>query len=92
MVGLKKDQKEKKMCLIFNNYFECLKKKKILRSQQRFKNEEHNVYIEEINKIELSCDDNKRLMSYDGITKYPYGIGAGILCEQELLSKVSRKY
>ena len=33
-----------KRCLIFNNYFECLiEKKKILRSQQRFKSDEHNV-------------------------------------------------
>ena len=30
-------------------------------------------------------------MAYDGITTYPYGIGPGILCKQELLSKVSRK-
>ena len=26
-----------------------------------------------------------------GITTYPYEIGTGILCKQELLSKVSRK-
>ena len=31
-------------------------------------------------------------MSYDGITTYPYGIGVGILCKQELLSKLSRKF
>ena len=81
-----------KRCLIFNNYFQCLKeKKKILRSQQRFKIEEHDVYTEEINKVALSCNDDKRLISYDGITTYPYGIGAGILCKQELLAKVSRK-
>ena len=30
-------------------------------------------------------------MSYDRITTYPYEISAGILCKQELLSKVSRK-
>ena len=77
---------------MFNNYVECLKeKKKILRSQQRFKSEEHNVYTEEINKTTLSYNDDKRLLSYEGIATYPYGIGAGILCKQELLSKVSRK-
>ena len=32
------------------------------------------------------------LISYDGVTTYPYGARAGILCKQELLSKVSRKY
>ena len=30
-------------------------------------------------------------MSYNGITTYPYGIGAEMLCKQELLSSVSRK-
>ena len=61
-----------KRCLIFNNYYECAKqKKKILRKQQRFKSDGHNVYTEEINKVALSFNDNKKLMSYDGITTYP---------------------
>ena len=82
-----------KRCLMFNDYVECLKeKKKILRSQQRFRSDEHNIYTEEINKVALSYNDDKILISYDGITTYPYEIGAGILCEQELLSKVSKKY
>ena len=75
-----------KRCLIFDNYYACLEKnQKILRSQQRFKSEGHDVCTEEINKMALSYDDDKRLISYDGITTYPYGIGAGILCKQELL-------
>ena len=77
---------------MFDNYSECLKgKKKILRSQQRFKSNAYNVYTEEINKIALSYNDDKRLIASDGITTYPYGISAGILCKQELLSKASRK-
>ena len=77
---------------MFNYYVECLKeKKKILKNQQRFKSDAHNVYREEINKVALSFEDDKRLISYDGITNYPYGIKAGILSKQELLSKVSRK-
>ena len=79
-------------CLMFEHYSECLKeKKKILRSQQRFKSDRHDVYTEEINKITFSYNDDTRLIAFDGITTYPYGIGAGILCTQELLSKVSRK-
>ena len=75
-----------------NNYLECLKeKKKIIRSQQRFKSDGHDDYTEEINKMALSYNDDKRLITYDGIATYPYGIGVGILCKQELLSKVSRK-
>ena len=81
-----------KRCFMFDNYSECLKeKKKILRSQQRFKSDGHNVYTEEINKISLSYNDDLRLIAFDGITTYPYGISARILCKQELLSKVSRK-
>ena len=83
-----KKVKRTKKCVIkslfmFDNYSECLKEKqKILRSQQRFKNEGHDVHTEEINKIALSYNDDKRLIAYDGIRTYPYGIGAGILCKQ----------
>ena len=37
------------------------------------------MYTEMVNKVALSFDDDKRLISYDGITTYPYGIGSGIL-------------
>ena len=47
--------------------------KTILKSQQRFKSEAHNVYTEEVNKIALSSNDDKRLQAYDGIPTYPYG-------------------
>ena len=81
-----------KKCIKFDNYEECAKQKqKALRKQKILKSDGHNVYIEMVNKVALSFDDDKRLMSYDGITTYPHGIGAGILCKQELLSKVSRK-
>ena len=92
-----KKVKGTKQCVIkkevmFDNYLECLKeKKKILRKQQRFKSDTHDVYTEDINKITLSFNDDKRLISYDGITTYPYGISTGVLRKQELLLKVSRK-
>ena len=40
----------------------------ILKSQQRFKSERHNVYTEEINKIPLSSNDYKILQTYDRFT------------------------
>ena len=47
--------------LMFGNYLECLKeKKKLLRSQQRFKSDGHDAYTEEINKVALSFNDDKR--------------------------------
>ena len=59
----------------------------MLKSQQRFKNERHDVYTEEINKIALSSNDDKRLQTFDRITSYPYETSAGKLCKTELLSK-----
>ena len=46
---------------------------KALRSQQRFKTENHIVYTENINKIALSFNDDKRFVATDGIESYPYG-------------------
>ena len=59
--SLKEDQKE------------LIKKKKlILKTQQRFRSEKHNVFTEEINKIILSSNDDKRLQSIDSIEIYAY--------------------
>ena len=72
-----KKAKGTKKCVIkrqleFNDYKNCLLNNEvILKSQQRFKSEAHNVYTEEINKIALSCYDDKRLQTIDGITSYP---------------------
>ena len=78
--------------IIFNNYVESLKeKKKILKKLQRFKSDAHNFHTEEINTVVLSFEDDKRLISYDGVTTYLYEISARILCKQKLLSKVWRK-
>ena len=57
----------------------------ILKSQQRFKSDHHNVYTEEVNKIALSSNDDKRLQTHDKITTYPYGTNAFEVCESEML-------
>ena len=60
--------------LNFNDYKNCLfGNVKVLRSQQRFKSENHIVYTENINKIARSCYDDKRFVATDGIESYPYG-------------------
>ena len=47
---------------MFENYKDCLfNNKTIQRSQQRFKSYHHEVNTEEVNKITLSSDDDKRL-------------------------------
>ena len=57
----------------------------ILKSQQRFKSDHHNVYTEEINKIALSSNDDKRLQISDRIKTYPYGTNAFNVCQSEML-------
>ena len=47
------------------------------------------MYTEEVNKIELSSNDDKRLQIFNRITSYPYGASAGKVCKMELLSKVN---
>ena len=75
--------------LKFNDYKNCLLNNEIvLKSQQRFKSERHDVYTEEINKIALSSNDDKRLQTFDRITSYPYGTSVGKIYKTELLSKV----
>ena len=78
--------------LKFNDYKNCLLNNEIiLKSKQRFKIKAHNVYTEEVNKIALSSNDDKRLQTFDVITTYPYGTSAGKVCKTELLSKVDIK-
>ena len=62
---------------MFENYTDCLLNNKImLKSQQRFKSNNHKIYTEKINKIALSSNDDKRLQMHDKITTYPYGTNA----------------
>ena len=73
---------------MFENYKDSLFKNKIImRSQLRFKSDHHSVYTEEINKIALSSNDNKRLQIFDRVTTYPNGTNAFKVCESEMLSK-----
>ena len=75
--------------IIFENYTDCLfNDKTMLKSQQRFKSDCHNVYTEQINKIALSSNDDKRLQIFDKITTYPYGTNAFKVCKSEMLTKI----
>ena len=77
----KEDKKAKgtKKCVIkrmikFDDCKNCLLKGEvILKSQQRFISKGHEVYTENINKIALGSNDDKRIVSSDKITSYPYG-------------------
>ena len=49
-------------------------KRLILKTQQIFKSERHNVFTEEINKVAFSSDGHERMQSIDWIETYPYGM------------------
>ena len=81
-----KKSKGTKKCIIkrklmFENYKNCLLNDKILlKSQQSFKSDYHEVYTVEINKIALSSNDDKRLQTSDRIKTYPFGTNAFKVC------------
>ena len=70
--GTKKCMRER--MIKFDDYKSCLLNGEVvLKSQQRFKRKGHGVYTENVNKIALSSNDDKRIVSSDKITSYPYG-------------------
>ena len=88
----KKKAKGIKRCVIkrrlmFENYKDSLfNNKTILKSQLRFKSDHHNVYTEEVNKIALNSNDDKRLQTFDRVTTHPYGTNALKVYENILLT------
>ena len=72
--------------LMFENYTDSFFNDKIiLKSQQRFESDHHEMYTEEVNKIALSSSDNKRLQTFDKITTYPHGTNPFKVCESEMM-------
>ena len=74
--------------ITFKNYADALFKDKVLiKPQQRFKSDHHKVCTKEVNKIDLSSNDDKRIQTFDKVTTYPYGTNAFMVCENEMLLK-----
>ena len=86
-----KKAKGTKKCVIkqkrkFKNYKDYLiYGKTVYKSQQKFKSYNHDVYTEEVSKIALSANEDKRLQTYDRIKTYPYGTNAFKVCESKML-------
>ena len=62
------------------------KEKTIFKKQQRFKSYYHDMYTQEINKVALSSNDNKRLQTFDRVTTFPHRTTAFKVCEDEILN------
>ena len=86
-----KKAKGTKKCIItkgimVKNYEDCVFDNKIiLKSQQVFRSDYHNVCTVEINKIVLISNDDKRLQTLDRITTYSHGTNAFKVCESEMM-------
>ena len=63
----------KKMIKFKDNKKRLLNDEVMLKPQQRFISKKHDAYTENINKIALSNNDDKRIVSSNKITCYPYG-------------------
>ena len=46
--------------------------------------------MEEVHKIALSSNDDKRIQTFDKFTTYPYGTNDFKVCENEMLAKMKR--
>ena len=69
---------------------QCLKIKQYYDHNYK-KSDHHNVFAEEINKITISPNDDKRLQTFNGITTYPIGTNAFKVCKSEMLARIKGK-
>ena len=91
-----KKAKGTKKCVIkneltFKNDEESvLGNKTILKSQLRFRSDHHSLYTDEVNKIAISPNDDKRIQTF-GVTTYSYDTNAFKVFESEMLAKIKDK-
>ena len=75
--------------ILFNNYLDSLFKNKVFyRSLQRFRSDHHKMYTEEVNKIALSSNDDKKIQTFDKVTVYPHS--TNVFRENEIFLKKIR--
>ena len=55
----------------------------ILKAQERFQSERYNVFTEEINKVALSSNDDKRMQLIYSIKRYTFGTDLDLASEKE---------
>ena len=78
--------------IIFKNYVDAVFNDKVLiKLQQRFRSDHHKVYTEEVNKIALSSNDDKRIQTFDRVTTFSYGTNVFKVCENEMRYVLQRK-
>ena len=73
---------------------EIMKKKLLLKRQQKWKIQSHIVFTEEISKLVLNSNDNKRMSSINLIETYQYGLRNFLISRKEEIksNNVSKQY
>ena len=65
---------------------EFIKKKSTnIKNTARFKSERHNDFTEEINKIALSSNDDKKMQSIDLVETFAYAIKKDLVCSKPVI-------
>ena len=65
---------------IRENHKEVIKNNElVLKSQRSLRSEKHSLFTEEVKKIVLSANDDKRIQSIDSIETYPYGTSKNLV-------------
>ena len=73
-------------CLEVNHgYLEI--NRKYLEWITRLRIDHHRVSTEEVNKIALNSNNDKRIQTFDKFTTFPYGTNIFKVCESEMQSK-----
>ena len=95
VVNIRKGKGTKKYVLeleiVFKNYKNSLFNNEIiLKLQQKIRIDYRKVYTEEVNKIALSSNDDKRLQTFDKIATYLYGTNAFKVRENEMMKELCK--
>ena len=62
---------------------DSVNKNKVILKTQKKKSEKHNVFTEEINRIALSSNDDKRMQSIYSIKTYAYRMSKDLVYKKE---------
>lgn len=73
---------------------EFIKSKLLLKLQQIFNSERHNIFTKEVKKIAMISNDHKRMSSIDSLETIPYGMRRDIIWKKEKNKQINiiKKY
>ena len=61
----------------------------MLKTQQRFKSERHNVFTKVITKIASGSNDDKRIQLIDSIQTYTHGMNKDLKCKKDKIKHIN---